>query len=66
MPNACAASCHGEKLNLWGLGIKTKPVIWNEAIDVNTANKLIEYYGPAGKWWRTESKKPGEKEANTQ
>lgn len=64
MPNSCAALCHGEKLNLWGFGMKTKPVIWNEAIDVKTAKKLIEYYGAVGKWWRTEIRKSRAKQAD--
>ena len=53
MPNACAESCHGDKINLWGYGMKEKPVIWNEPTDVNTATKLMEYFGPEGKWWNT-------------
>ena len=53
MPNACAASCHGDKVNSWGYGMKANPVIWNQPTDVKTATKLMEYYGPEGKWWRT-------------
>jgi hypothetical protein len=58
MPNACAASCHGDKVNLWGYGMKANPVIWNQPTDVKTATKLMEYYGPEGKWWKTGAKKP--------
>jgi hypothetical protein len=64
MPNACAASCHGDKVNLWGYGMKEKPVIWNEPTDVKTATRLMEYYGPEGKWWRTGVKKPVDKAAS--
>ena len=53
MPNACAASCHGAKVDLWGYGMDAKPVVWNEPTDVKTAARLMEYYGPNGKWWRT-------------
>ena len=63
MPNACAASCHGDKIDLWGYGMKANPVIWNQPTDVKTAAKLIEYYGPEGKWWKTAVKKPVEKAA---
>jgi hypothetical protein len=51
MPNACAA-CHGIKLDLWGFGMDAKPVIWNEPTDVKNAGKLMEYFGPEGKWWK--------------
>jgi len=64
MPNACAAACHGEQLNLWGFGNKTNPIIWNEATDVKTANKLMEFSGPDGKWWNTNLKKPVDKAAS--
>jgi len=60
MPNACAASCHGDKVNLWGYGLKANPVIWNQPTDVKTATKLMEYYGPEGKWWKNVIGKPGE------
>lgn len=42
MPNACAASCHGDKVNLWDYGMKANPVIWNQSVDVKTETKLIE------------------------
>jgi hypothetical protein len=58
MPNACAESCHGNKINLWRYGLKEKPINWNEATDVKTATKLMEYLGPEGRWWKTPSKKP--------
>lgn len=61
MPNACAASCHGEKVNLWSYDTKTNPIIWNEPTDVKTAKKLMEFSGPDGKWWNTSVKKPIEK-----
>jgi len=64
MPNACAAACHGEQLNLWGFGNKTNPIIWNEPTDVKTANKLMKFIGPDGKWWNTNLKKPVEKAAS--
>jgi hypothetical protein len=64
MPNACAASCHGDKVNLWGYGMKANPVIWNQPTDVKTATKLMEYYGPEGKWWRTGVKKSAEQAAS--
>jgi len=61
MPNSCAASCHGERVNLWGHGVKANPVIWNQPTDVKTATRLMEYYGPNGKWWHRTIDAPGEK-----
>lgn len=61
MPNTCAASCHGDKLDLWGYGSKANPVIWNQPTDVKSATKLIEYYGPDGTWWKTGGQKGAEK-----
>jgi hypothetical protein len=58
MPNACAESCHGDKIDLWGYGMKKKPVTWNELTDVKTATKLMEYFGAQGKWWKTVGQKP--------
>ena len=58
MPNACAASCHGDKVNLWGYGLKASPVIWNQPTDVKTATTLMEYLGPNGTWWRRSIEAP--------
>jgi len=58
MPNACAASCHGGKVDLWGYGLKTNPIIWNQPTDIRTATKLMEYYDPTGKWWRRSIEPP--------
>jgi hypothetical protein len=62
MPNAFFASCHGGKIDLWGYGMKAKLTIWNEPTDVKTATKLMDYYGPKGKWWRRFIETPGKKE----
>jgi len=61
MPNACAASCHGDKVNLWGYGVKPNPIIWNQSTDIKSAARLMEYYGPTGKWWRRPIEPPAEK-----
>ncbi len=54
MPNACAVSCHSRKVNLWGFGLDPDMLEWNEDFDVDTATKLMEYYGPDGIWWQTD------------
>lgn len=51
MPNACAASCHSLRVNVWGAGFDPDPSIWTEPFDIQLANTLMEYYGPQGAWW---------------
>jgi hypothetical protein len=57
MPNSCAVSCHATKVNSWGLGIAADIGVWNDGFAVDTANKLMEYYGPGGSWWDTDAPK---------
>lgn len=52
MPNACAATCHREQVNLWGYGVKTDFLPWTDPVNVKTATKLMDYYGPQGQWWQ--------------
>jgi len=57
MPNNCAVSCHATKVNSWGYGIAADIGVWNDQFAVDTATKLMEYYGPAGSWWNTDAPK---------
>lgn len=58
MPNACAVSCHSQKVNLWGFGIDPNMQIWNEPFDLDTAGILMNYFGPEGAWWVKEIDQP--------
>ncbi|MCG3191292.1 MAG: hypothetical protein DIJKHBIC_00517 [Thermoanaerobaculia bacterium] len=53
MPNSCAVSCHGTKVNSAGLGLDPDIAVWNQPHDVSNANFLKTYFGPGGKWWDT-------------
>ncbi len=53
MPNACAVSCHSQKVNLWGLGISADISKWDTDFERANAEKLMEYFGPGGIWWDT-------------
>lgn len=53
MPNACAVSCHSQKVNLWGFGISSDISVWNSAFEQANAEELMEYFGPGGLWWDT-------------
>jgi len=53
MPNSCAASCHSQKVNTWGLGLDPTISDWSEDFDVTTATKLKYYFGESGEWWNT-------------
>lgn len=57
MPNACAASCHGVEVNLFGLGIDPKYGTWNEEFDTKNAEALKKFFGPGGIWWDTDHAK---------
>lgn len=52
MPNACALSCHGTKVDIFGLGIDPNPSIWNDEFDVLLSSHLKEYFGTDGIWWQ--------------
>lgn len=55
MPNSCALSCHGGKVNSFGLGLDPNPdpTVWNDPFDKALAAALSAYYGPSGTWWTT-------------
>jgi Doubled CXXCH motif (Paired_CXXCH_1) len=55
MPNSCALSCHGGKVNSFGLGLDPNPdpTVWNDPFDKALATALAVYYGPTGTWWTT-------------
>lgn len=52
MPNSCAVSCHGQKVNTFGFGLDPAIGTWNAPFDVDTATELEEYYGPDGLWYQ--------------
>jgi cytochrome c1 len=54
MPNACAVSCHAQKVNSLGLGYDPDIGVWNAQFDVDLAEGLMYWYGPGGMWWDTE------------
>jgi hypothetical protein len=56
MPNGCAQSCHGFKVDVFGLGIDPNPnnSVWDEPFDRALARELLLYYGPGGMWWNTD------------
>jgi hypothetical protein len=57
MPNSCAAGCHNNKVEVFGIGaIKGSATTWNNKFDVTLANFLKAYYGEGGKWWDTAKK----------
>ena len=63
MPNACAVSCHSQKVNSFGLGYDPDISVWNAEFDVHLAEELMEYFGPGGMWWDTEHEESSTKRA---
>lgn len=57
MPNACAVSCHSQKVNSFGLGYDPDIGDWDEQFDVDLADALSYWYGPGGMWWDTTAMK---------
>ena len=53
MPNACAVSCHAQKVNSFGDGYDPDIGDWDAPFDVDLATALSVYYGPGGMWWDT-------------
>lgn len=53
MPNSCAVSCHGTKVNSFQLGLDPGPFTWNQPFDVSLATELKKWFGPGGTWWNT-------------
>jgi len=53
MPNACAASCHAQMVNSFGLGYDPDIGDWGEQFDRDLATDLMYWYGPGGEWWDT-------------
>ncbi|MBZ5588548.1 MAG: hypothetical protein LAO05_08295 [Acidobacteriia bacterium] len=51
-PNACANSCHNNRVNLFGQGIDLA-VDWTSPFETTLATTLKTYYGPGGTWWDT-------------
>ncbi|MFA9566508.1 MAG: hypothetical protein ACERLM_17735, partial [Acidimicrobiales bacterium] len=54
MPNACAVSCHAQKVNSFGLGLDPDISVWNAPFDVDLAEDLEIFFGPGGLWWDTD------------
>jgi hypothetical protein len=63
MPNACAVSCHAQKVNSFGLGYDPDIGDWDAPFDVDLANMLMYWYGPGGMWWDTDHEKSMAKRA---
>ena len=63
MPNACAVSCHAQKVNSLGLGYDPDIGVWNAQFDVDLAEGLMYWYGPGGMWWDTEHEESSAKRA---
>ncbi len=55
MPNACAVSCHRDIENggspLFNTGVDANLGDWSEQTDIDLADTLMHWYGPAGIWW---------------
>jgi hypothetical protein len=54
MPSSCAVKCHRGLTDPFGLPQDSSITTWNEASDAALAEWLKGYYGPDGKWWKTE------------
>ncbi len=63
MPNACAVSCHGQKVNSLGLGYDPDIGVWDAQFDVDLAEGLMMFYGPGGYWWDTDHAESATKRA---
>jgi cytochrome c1 len=63
MPNACAVSCHSQKVNSFGLGYDPDIGDWDAQFDVDLANALMYWYGPGGMWWDTDHEKSSARRA---
>ncbi len=53
MANSCAAGCHNNKVDVFGLGIKGTASGWANSFDVKLSNALKTYFGEGGTWWDT-------------
>lgn len=62
MPNACAVSCHGQKVNTFRLGYDEEINTWDSEFDRNLAGRLMRLYGPNGFWWMHTLDEEGEGE----
>lgn len=55
MPNACAASCHMQSGNSFGIDFTNDNLgDWSEVTDQALADSLMYYYGPGGIWWNVD------------
>ena len=55
-PNACAESCHNNRVNLFGYGLdptvgSATGTAWTAPYETTLATKLEYYYGIGGHWW---------------
>lgn len=53
MPNSCMAGCHGQRVDLYDLGLDTDITDWTQSKDKRRARLLEKWYGPGGIWWDT-------------
>jgi hypothetical protein len=63
MPNACAVSCHAQKVNSFGLGYDSDIGTSAAQFDRDLAPALMYWYGPGGMWWDTEHDESSAKRA---
>ncbi len=54
MPNSCAAGCHNNRVDVFGIGMKGSATGWGTPFDTTLANALKHYYGNGGIWWNTQ------------
>jgi hypothetical protein len=58
MPNSCAISCHRNIVDLFPNSVDSDVTKWTETSDVKLAEWLLQYFGPAGKWWKIDVAAP--------
>jgi len=65
MPSSCAVRCHRNYAPVFGLPLDESLTDWTEGADLQGAEWLRQYYGPAGIWWRTETESQRESGAGS-
>ncbi len=53
MPNSCMAGCHGQRVDLYGLGLDNNITDWTQSRDKRRAKLLEKWFGQGGTWWDT-------------
>jgi hypothetical protein len=52
MPDSCSVSCHGTKVDSFGLGLDFDLNDWDDDHSRTLSEKLMYFYGPSGVWWQ--------------